>query len=65
LLRALLAQAQSDPDKSARQLARKAHERAQKRREALIRWNFNVSGVERKDLQTWAQRHVRPYFVRA
>lgn len=65
LLQTLLNQAHTDPDKSTRQLARKAHGRAQKRREALICWHFNVSGVERKALQAWAQRHVQPYFAKA
>ncbi|HEU4410440.1 MAG TPA: hypothetical protein VFS43_34615 [Polyangiaceae bacterium] len=64
LLRVLLDQAHTAADKAARQIAREAHRRAQRRREALICWNFDVSGVARKDLQAWAQRHVRPYFAR-
>jgi hypothetical protein len=38
--------------------------RAKKRREALVEWQFNLQNVERKELMSWAQKHVRPYFTR-
>jgi len=36
--------------------------RAQKRREGLVDWRFDVSGVKRADLVNWATNHVRKYF---
>jgi hypothetical protein len=35
---------------------------ARKRLEGLVDWHFDISGVERKDLLTWAAAKVRPYF---
>ncbi len=38
---------------------------AKRRREGLVRWNFSLAGVDRKDLITWAFRNVQRYFGRA
>jgi len=63
----LLEQLQCDireGDDHTRELASRAIHRVKNRREWLVDWHFDVSGVDRKDLITWASRHVRPYFVR-
>lgn len=64
LIQALRVQT-GDARPDVRQLARKALQRAQKRREALVIWCFNISGVAPKALPEWARPHVRPYFARA
>jgi hypothetical protein len=37
---------------------------ATRRREGLVKWSFDISGIARKDLITWAGRHVQAYFIR-
>jgi len=34
------------------------------RKEGLVEWKFDVSGVERKDIISWAQGRVRDFFVK-
>lgn len=35
---------------------------ARKNREGLVQWNFDIVGVERKDLIGWAGERVQKYF---
>jgi hypothetical protein len=51
-------------DKDERLTALQAVRYARKRREGLISWNFQVDGVERKNLITWARQNVQAYFKR-
>jgi hypothetical protein len=37
---------------------------ASRRKEGLVSWAFDTSGVARKDLIAWAERKVQPYFTR-
>lgn len=39
-----------------------AHRYAKRRLEGLVKWNFSIEGVDRKDLITWAFRNVQKYF---
>lgn len=52
-------------DKGERLKAIQAFRYARKRLEGLVDWHFDISGVERKDLLTWASGRVRPYFSKA
>lgn len=49
-------------DKGTRQKAIQALRYAKKRLEGLVQWKFNLQGVARKDLISWAQGKVQPYF---
>ena len=54
----------SEGEKEERLRAVGALRYAKRRREGLVDWTFNISGVERKDLINWAKAHVQPYFTR-
>lgn len=49
-------------DRASRLKAAQALRYARKRLEGLIDWQFDIRGVERKDLLTWAAGKVRGYF---
>lgn len=59
-----LEQAARERDKGERLIALQALRYARLRREGLVNWNFNIDGVERKDLITWAFGRVQAYFQR-
>lgn len=48
--------------KEERAHAIQAQRYAKRRREGLVRWNFAVDGIDRKDLITWAFRRVQKHF---
>lgn len=37
---------------------------ASRRKEGLVEWTFDTTGVARKDLINWAKTQVRPFFTR-
>jgi hypothetical protein len=49
-------------DKGERLIAIQALRYAKRRREGLVVWNFDIGGVERKNLITWAYQKVQQYF---
>lgn len=51
-------------DKAERARAIQAVRYAKRRREGLIEWAFDTSGVDRKDLVTWAYGQVQEYFTK-
>lgn len=51
-------------EKAERLTAVQALRYAKMRKEGIVCWMFNCSGVERKDLITWAGRKVQDYFDR-
>lgn len=51
-------------DKEERARAIQAQRYAKRRMEGLLRWSFDLSGVDRKDVITWAFRNVQKYFKR-
>lgn len=61
LIAALRAQAK-ETEHEARQKAVLALRYATKRLEGLVKWNFDVRGVETKNRITWAASAVQPYF---
>ena len=63
LMEALRVRARED-EQAAKLKAVQALRYARRRLEGLVDWKFDVSGVERKDLITWASTKVRPYFVK-
>lgn len=52
-----------EEDKAERLRAIQALRYAQRRKEGLVEWRFD-SSVARKDLISWAERHVQQYFKR-
>lgn len=54
-----------EEDKAERSRAVQALRYARRRREGLIDWRFEITGIERKRLLTWAAERVRLFFVRA
>lgn len=64
LMRQLRIAAEST-EKEERARALQAQRYAKRRLEGVVRWDFVLSGVERKDWITWAFRHVQKYFSRA
>lgn len=52
-------------EKEERARAIQALRYAKRRLEGLIEWNFPISGIDRKDLITWAFRKVQEYFEKA
>ena len=54
----------SEGEKGERQKAIQAFRYASNRREGLVDWQFDISGVERKDLINWATARVQRYFSR-
>ena len=63
LLQQLCAAAESGV-KEERARALQAQRYAKRRREGLVKWNFQLGGVDRKDLIAWAFRKVQKYFGR-
>ena len=61
LMAHLREQARSEK-KAAKLKALQAIRYAKKRLEGLVDWSFDTSGVDRKDLITWAATKVQPYF---
>lgn len=61
LLDALRAEARGE-SREAKLKAVQALRYARKRLEGLVCWSFDITGVERKDLITWAFARVQPYF---
>ena len=53
-----------EEEKAERQRAIQALRYARSRKEGLVRWNFDIRGVERKDLINWAFGKIQPYFVK-
>ena len=53
-----------ESDKAERARALQAIRYARRRLEALVEWKFDVSGVERKDLISWAFTRVQDYSQR-
>jgi hypothetical protein len=51
-------------EKAERLRAVQALRYATKRKEGLVDWSFDFSRVARKDLISWAESQVRPYFTR-
>jgi hypothetical protein len=51
-------------ERAARLKAAQAIRHAKKRQEGLVDWRFDISGVEKKALITWAALHVQAYFQR-
>jgi hypothetical protein len=51
-------------DKAERIRAAQALRYATRRKEGLVNWSFDVSGVARKDLISWIKPRVQPYFSR-
>ncbi len=51
-------------EKAERLRAVQALRYASKRKEGLVNWSFDIRRVARKDLLTWAQTRVQPYFAR-
>ena len=51
--------------KEERARAIQAQRYARRRKEGVLQWSFDVSGVERKELITWAFRNIQKYFKRA
>jgi hypothetical protein len=64
---ALLAELQrvaNEEERAERQRAIQALRYARQRKEGLVKWNFDTSGVERKDLINWAFGKVQAYFAK-
>jgi hypothetical protein len=59
-----LQRAVRDEQKAERLRAIQAIRYARQRMEGLVAWNFNISGVERKDLIDWARGRIQKYFVK-
>ena len=51
-------------DKAEKLKAVQAMRYAKMRLEGLVNWGFDTTGVQRKDLITWAAGKVQPYFKR-
>jgi hypothetical protein len=37
---------------------------ATKRKEGLVKWQFRIEGIVRKELIGWAEAHIQAYFIR-
>jgi hypothetical protein len=61
LLRALRDQAK-ESTKERKLKAIQAMRYARKRLEGLVKWSLDTSGVDRKNLLTWAADKIQPYF---
>jgi hypothetical protein len=53
-----------EAEKDERLRAARALQYAQRRKEGLVHWRFDSTGVARKDLFGWAKGKVAPYFTR-
>jgi hypothetical protein len=51
-------------EKAERSRAIQALRYATRRKEGLVSWRFDTTGVERKDLISWARSRVQVYFTR-
>lgn len=52
-------------EKEERVRALQAQRYAKRRQEGLVKWNFSLGGIDRKDLISWAFQNVQKYFRRA
>lgn len=59
-----LRDAANGSEKEGRARAIQAQRYARRRREGLLQWAFDLSGIERKELITWAFRAIQKYFKR-
>jgi hypothetical protein len=50
--------------KEERVRALQAQRYAKRRLEGLVKWNFSLTGIDRKDLISWAFRNIQKYFRR-
>jgi hypothetical protein len=57
-----LAEAARENEKGERLTAIQGLRYARLRKEGLVIWNFNIDGIERKSLITWAYAKVQEYF---
>jgi hypothetical protein len=64
-LMASLHLAATSAKKDERARAIQAQRYAKRRKEGLVKWSFNVTGVDRKDLISWAFQSVQKYFSKA
>lgn len=53
-----------EEDKADRLRAAQALRYATRRKEGLVKWSFNISGVDRKNIITWGTNKVQVYFIR-
>jgi len=53
-----------EEEKAERLQAAQALRYARRRREGVVNWSFDVTGVARKELIVWAQKKVQIYFTR-
>ncbi|HUG92225.1 MAG TPA: hypothetical protein VML55_15395 [Planctomycetaceae bacterium] len=63
LLGELMRSARED-EKAERLRAAQALRYAKRRKEGLVKWSFDISGVSRRDLSSWASKKIQPYFSR-
>jgi len=61
-LLAQLRKAATEGEKADRMRAIQAQRYARRRREALVKWNFHIGSIERKDLITWAFGKIQAFF---
>lgn len=59
-----LRDAANGSEKEERARAIQAQRYARRRREGLVKWSFDLSCIERKDLIAWAFRNIQKYFKR-
>jgi hypothetical protein len=52
-------------DKAARLRAVRALQYAKRRREGLVEWKFDISGIERKNVIEWTRQHIQGFFEKA
>ncbi|TDI34253.1 MAG: hypothetical protein E2P02_30805 [Acidobacteria bacterium] len=52
----------TESDKAGRARAIQAIRYSKRRKEGLVNWRFDISGIDRKDLVTWAFRQLKKYF---
>lgn len=56
--------AANSSEKEERARAIQAQRYARRRKEGLLQWSFDVSGVEKKDMITWVFGKIQKYFKR-
>jgi hypothetical protein len=54
----------SESEKGDRLRAVVALKYAMKRKEGIVDWSFDTSGIARKDVITWAKVQIQPFFTR-
>jgi hypothetical protein len=59
----LLTAASARKDERARAI--QAQRYARRRKEGLVDWSFEVTGIDRKDLISWAFQNIQKYFTKA